>query len=89
MLRQCIQAGVHTVLWHREKHSREFAKELLTLVDGIDHTQIPEAVRLERIKAVVADSDCLTHHGTLSLLHDGPDHRPPPLAPGPWALTTP
>ncbi|MET7608157.1 trypsin-like peptidase domain-containing protein [Streptomyces avermitilis] len=90
MLRQCIQAGVHTVLWHRERHGRELAEYLMALVDAIDHNQIPEAVRLERIKAMAADPDRLTHDGSqLSLLHDGPDHRPPPLAPGPWALSTP
>ncbi|MEV0938628.1 trypsin-like peptidase domain-containing protein [Streptomyces phaeochromogenes] len=90
MLRQCIQAGVHTVLWHRERHGRELAAYLVALVEGIDHRQIPEAVRLERIKAMAADPDRLTHKGSqLSLLYDGPDHRPPPLAPGPWALTLP
>ncbi|MGW4994216.1 VMAP-C domain-containing protein [Streptomyces mirabilis] len=89
VLRQCIQAGVHTVLWHRENHSGQLATDLLALVEGIDHTRIPEAVRLERAKAK-ADPDCPTHHGRwLSLLHDGPDHRPPPLAPDPWALTQP
>ncbi|MET9661932.1 trypsin-like peptidase domain-containing protein [Streptomyces sp. NPDC006510] len=89
VLRQCIEAGVHTVLWHREDHSGQISTDLLALVEGIDHTQIPEAVRLERAKAM-ADPDCPTHHGRrLSLLHDGPDHRPPPLAPDPWALTRP
>jgi hypothetical protein len=89
VLRQCIQAGVHTVLWHREDHGGKTATDLLALVEGIDHTHIPEVVRLERAKAK-ADPDCLTHHGRrLSLLHDGPDHRPPPLAPDPWALSQP
>ncbi|ORT60683.1 serine protease [Streptomyces sp. CB03238] len=89
VLRQCIQAGVHTVLWHREDHSGETASDLLALVEGVDHAHIPEAVRLERAKAL-ADPDCATHRGRrLSLLHDGPDHRPPPLAPDAWALTQP
>ncbi|WP_326811382.1 serine protease [Streptomyces scopuliridis] len=89
VLRQCIQAGVHTVLWHREDHGGQLATELLALVEDIDHTHIPEAVRLERAKAM-ADPDSPAHHGhQLSLLHDGPDHRPPPLAPDPWALTQP
>lgn len=89
VLRQCIQAGVHTVLWHREEHGGRLATELLALVEDIDHTHIPEAVRLARAKAM-ADPDCATHHGhRLSLLHDGPDHRPAPLAPDPWALTQP
>lgn len=89
ILRQCIQAGVHTVLWHREEHSPQLAADLLALVENIHHNGIPEAVRMERAKAV-ADPDCPTHHGRrLSLLHDGPDHRPPPLAPDPWALTQP
>ncbi|MEV8627244.1 trypsin-like peptidase domain-containing protein [Streptomyces sp. NPDC051079] len=89
VLRQCIEAGVHTVLWHREDHGERIATDLLALVEDVDHTEIPEVVRLERAKAV-ADPDCPTHHGRrLSLLHDGPDHRPPPLAPDPWALTQP
>ncbi|MEU3290435.1 serine protease [Streptomyces longwoodensis] len=89
VLRQCIQAGVHTVLWHREAHDGRIAADLLALVEGCDPAHIPEAVRLERAKAI-ADPDCLTHHGRwLSLLHDGPDHRPPPLAPDPWTLTRP
>ncbi|MER8041583.1 trypsin-like peptidase domain-containing protein [Streptomyces sp. NPDC094032] len=89
VLRQCIEAGVHTVLWHREEHGERVSTDLLALVEGIDHTQIPEIVRLERAKAM-ADPDCPGHHGRrLSLLHDGPDHRPPPLAPDPWALTQP
>ncbi|MEU4077764.1 serine protease [Streptomyces venezuelae] len=89
VLRQCIEAGVHTVLWHREDHGGHISTDLLALVEGIDHTQIPEVVRLERAKAM-ADPDCPAHHGRrLSLLHDGPDHRPPPLAPDPWALTQP
>ncbi|WP_345552638.1 trypsin-like peptidase domain-containing protein [Streptomyces lannensis] len=89
VLRQCIQAGMHTVLWNREDQGGQLATELLALVEGIDHTRIPEAVRQARIKAM-ADPDCPTHHGRrLSLLHDGPDHRPPPLAPDLWALTHP
>ncbi|MER5891160.1 trypsin-like peptidase domain-containing protein [Streptomyces sp. NPDC001941] len=89
VLRQCIQAGVHTVLWHREDDDGQAGTALLALLDGVEHTYIPEAVRLERAKAV-ADPHCATHHGSrLSLLHDGPDHRPPPLAPDPWALTQP
>ncbi|MEE1739687.1 trypsin-like peptidase domain-containing protein [Streptomyces sp. BE147] len=89
VLRQCIQAGVHTVLWHREEHGGRIAADLLALVEGVDHAHIPEAVRLERAKAM-ADPDCTTHHGReLSLLHDGPNHRPPPLAPAPWALIQP
>ncbi|MFF3604152.1 serine protease [Streptomyces sp. NPDC002463] len=89
VLRQCIEAGVHTVLWHREDHGGHISTDLLALVEGIDHNQIPEVVRLERAKAM-ADPDCPAHHGRrLSLLHDGPDHRPPPLAPDPWTLTQP
>ncbi|MFE2597290.1 serine protease [Streptomyces sp. NPDC059396] len=89
VLRQCIQAGVHTVLWHREDHGERIAADLLALVEGVDHTGIPEAVRMERAKAL-ADPESATHHGRrLSLLHDGPDHRPPPLAPDAWALTQP
>ncbi|MYX97043.1 serine protease [Streptomyces sp. SID486] len=89
VLRQCLEAGVHTVLWHREDHGGRLSAALLALVEGVDHTLIPEVVRLERAKAM-ADPDCPTHHGRrLSLLHDGPDHRPPPLAPDPWALTQP
>lgn len=89
VLRQCIEAGVHTVLWHREDHGERISTDLLALVEGVDHSEIPEVVRLERAKAV-ADPDCPGHHGRrLSLLHDGPDHRPPPLAPDPWALTQP
>ncbi|WP_254407522.1 hypothetical protein [Streptomyces sp. GMY02] len=89
VLRQCIQAGVHTVLWHREDHGERIAADLLALVEGVDHTGIPEAVRMERAKAL-AEPESATHHGRrLSLLHDGPDHRPPPLAPDAWALTQP
>ncbi|MFJ5211148.1 VMAP-C domain-containing protein [Streptomyces nigra] len=89
VLRQCLQAGVHTVLWHRQNHDTETAKRLLDLLKGIGHADIPETVRLERARALV-DPDCLTHHGRrLSLLYDGPDHRPPPLAPDAWALTQP
>ncbi|PTH83802.1 serine protease [Streptomyces sp. A244] len=89
VLRQCLQAGVHTVLWHRQSHDTETAKRLLDLVQGIGHADLPETVRRERARAL-ADPDCLTHHGRrLSLLYDGPDHRPPPLAPDAWALTQP
>ncbi|MET8164876.1 trypsin-like peptidase domain-containing protein [Streptomyces sp. NPDC005329] len=89
VLRQCLQAGVHTVLWHRQNHDAETAKWLLDLLQGLRHADLPETVRLERAKAL-ADPDCLTHHGhRLSLLYDGPDHRPPPLAPDAWALTQP
>ncbi|MFD4953700.1 trypsin-like peptidase domain-containing protein [Streptomyces sp. NPDC058451] len=89
VLRQCLQAGVHTVLWHREEHNAETAKQLLALVEGISHADIPETVRLERARAL-AEPDRPTHHGRrLSLLYDGPDHRPPPLAPDAWALTQP
>ncbi|MFF8430557.1 trypsin-like peptidase domain-containing protein [Streptomyces sp. NPDC016566] len=89
VLRQCLQAGVHTVLWHRQEHDSETAKRLLDLVEGISHTKLPETIRLERAKAL-ADPDCPTHHGRrLSLLYDGPDHRPPPFAPDAWALTQP
>ncbi|MEU1449135.1 trypsin-like peptidase domain-containing protein [Streptomyces mirabilis] len=89
VLRQCLQAGVHTVLWHRQDHDTETVKRLSDLMNGISHTDLPETVRLERARAV-ADPDCPTHHGRrLSLLYDGPDHRPPPLAPDAWALTQP
>lgn len=89
VLRQCLQAGVHTVLWHRQDHDTETAKRLSALMEGISHTDLPESVRLERARAL-ADPDCSTHHGRrLSLLYDGPDHRPPPLAPDAWALTQP
>ncbi len=48
-----------------------------------------EAVRLERAKAM-AEPGISTHRGgQLSLLHDPPDHRPPPLAPEPWVLAEP
>ncbi|MFI1224651.1 MULTISPECIES: trypsin-like peptidase domain-containing protein [unclassified Streptomyces] len=89
ILLQCLQAGVHTVLWHRQDHDPETAKRLLDLLRGISHADIPETVRLERARAL-ADPDCPTHQGRrLSLLYDGPDHRPPPFAPDPWALTQP
>jgi len=89
VLRQCLQAGVHTVLWHRQNHDTDTAKWLLDLLQGIRHADLPETVRLERARAL-ADPDCLTHHGRrLSLLYDGPDYRPPPLAPDAWALTQP
>ncbi|MFG3172338.1 trypsin-like peptidase domain-containing protein [Streptomyces sp. NPDC048200] len=89
VLRQCLQAGVHTVLWHRQDNDTETVKQLLDLMEGISHTDLPETVRLERARAL-ADPDCPAHHGRrLSLLYDGPDHRPPPLAPDAWALTQP
>lgn len=89
ILRQCIQAGVHTVLWNREGHGPEVADDLLALVADVEPADIPEAVRLERAKAL-ADPECIAHRGrSLSLLHDGPDYRPPPLAPDTWALTQP
>lgn len=89
VLRQCLQAGVHTVLWHRQDHDTETAKRLLDLMEGISHTDLPETVRRERARAL-ADPDCPTHHGRrLSLLYDGPDYRPPPFAPDAWALTQP
>ncbi|EFG04141.1 trypsin-like peptidase domain-containing protein [Streptomyces clavuligerus] len=89
VLRQCIEAGVHTVLWHRESHDGRASTDLLALVESADPTQIPEVVRLERAKAI-AEPDRTDHHGhRLSLLHDGPDHRPPPLAPDPWVLGRP
>lgn len=89
VLRQCLQAGVPAVLWHRQHHDTDTAKRLLELLQGIHHVDLPETVRLERARAL-ADPDCLTHHGRrLSLLYDGPDHRPPPLAPDAWALTQP
>ncbi|WP_312866146.1 VMAP-C domain-containing protein [Streptomyces boluensis] len=92
LLRQCLQAGVHTVLWHREDREDPEARQaadLLALVADLDPTHIPEAVRAERAKAR-AEPDCVTHHGRgLALLHDGPEHRPPPLAPDSWDLTQP
>ncbi|MFG2136141.1 trypsin-like peptidase domain-containing protein [Streptomyces sp. NPDC048650] len=89
LLRQCVQAGVHTVLWHRAEHGARIAQDLLALVDGTDHAEVPEAVRLERAKAM-AEPDSTTHHGRrLSLLYDAPDHRPPQLAPDAWVLTQP
>ncbi|WP_329315679.1 VMAP-C domain-containing protein [Streptomyces sp. NBC_01278] len=89
VLRQCIQAGVHTVLWHREEHSSHVAADMLALVESVDPVRIPEEVRMARAKAR-ADPDYPAHFGKeLSLLHDGPDHRPPPLAPDSWVLTQP
>ncbi|MFD9208318.1 trypsin-like peptidase domain-containing protein [Streptomyces sioyaensis] len=89
LLRQCVQAGVHTVLWHRAEHGAQLAQDLLALVDGADHTEVPEVVRLERAKAM-AEPESTTHHGRrLSLLYDAPDHRPPQLAPDAWVLTQP
>ncbi|MEE4421468.1 serine protease, partial [Streptomyces bugieae] len=89
LLRQCVQAGVHTVLWHRADHGEHLAQDLLALVDGADHTEVPEIVRLERAKAM-AEPESSTHHGRkLSLLYDAPDHRPPQLAPDAWVLTQP
>ncbi|MEV0370922.1 trypsin-like peptidase domain-containing protein [Streptomyces sp. NPDC050636] len=89
LLRQCVQAGVHTVLWHRAEHGERIAHDLLALVEGTDHTQVPEAVRLERAKAM-AEPESASHHGRrLSLLYDAPDHRPPQLAPDAWVLTQP
>lgn len=89
LLRQCVQAGVHTVLWHRAEHGAQLAQDLLALVDGADHTEVPEVVRLERAKAM-AEPESATHHGRrLSLLYDAPDHRPPQLAPDAWVLTQP
>ncbi|WP_327688285.1 trypsin-like peptidase domain-containing protein [Streptomyces tubercidicus] len=89
LLRQCVQAGVHTVLWHRAEHGEHIAQDLLALVDGADHAEVPEVVRLERAKAM-AEPESVTHHGRrLSLLYDAPDHRPPQLAPDAWVLTQP
>ncbi|MGW1374601.1 VMAP-C domain-containing protein [Streptomyces sp. NPDC002446] len=89
LLRQCVQAGVHTVLWHRAEHGAHIAQDLLALVEGADHTEVPEVVRLERAKAM-AEPESVTHHGRrLSLLYDAPDHRPPQLAPDAWVLTQP
>ncbi|UKY52811.1 trypsin-like peptidase domain-containing protein [Streptomyces inhibens] len=89
LLRQCVQAGVHTVLWHRAEHGERIAQDLLALVDGTDHSEVPEVVRLERAKAM-AEPESDTHHGRrLSLLYDAPDHRPPQLAPDAWVLTQP
>ncbi|AJT64260.1 hypothetical protein T261_2586 [Streptomyces lydicus] len=89
LLRQCVQAGVHTVLWHRAEHGEHIAQDLLALVDGTDHAEVPEAVRLERAKAM-AEPESAGHHGRrLSLLYDAPDHRPPQLAPDAWVLTQP
>ena len=34
LLRQCVQAGVHTVLWHRADHGERIGRDLLALVDG-------------------------------------------------------
>ncbi|MFE7132827.1 trypsin-like peptidase domain-containing protein [Streptomyces sp. NPDC057638] len=89
LLRQCVEAGVHTVLWHRSSHEAQVGTDLMTLVREVHHARIPEVVRLERATAT-ANPGCPTHRGHwLSLLYDGPDHRPPPLAPDPWALTHP
>ncbi|MFJ9416378.1 trypsin-like peptidase domain-containing protein [Streptomyces sp. NPDC101227] len=89
LLRQCVQAGVHTVLWHRAEHGEHIAQDLLALVEGADHTEVPEVVRLERAKAM-AEPESAGHHGRrLSLLYDAPDHRPPQLAPDAWVLTQP
>ncbi|MEV5595034.1 trypsin-like peptidase domain-containing protein [Streptomyces sp. NPDC052496] len=89
LLRQCVQAGVHTVLWHREEHGESVAAGLLELVEGGHHTQLPETVRLERAKAV-AEVASTGHRGRqLSLMYDAPDHRPPQLAPDAWVLTQP
>ncbi|MFH8348249.1 trypsin-like peptidase domain-containing protein [Streptomyces sp. NPDC018045] len=89
LLRQCVQAGVHTVLWHREEHGESVAAGLLELVEGGHHTQLPEMVRLERAKAV-AEVASTGHRGRqLSLMYDAPDHRPPQLAPDAWVLTQP
>ncbi|MEU9124600.1 trypsin-like peptidase domain-containing protein [Streptomyces sp. NPDC048506] len=89
LLRQCVQAGVHTVLWHRAEHGERIVQDLLALVDVADHAEVPEVVRLERAKAV-AEPDSSAHHGSrLSLLYDAPDHRPPQLAPDAWVLTQP
>ncbi|MEU7592131.1 trypsin-like peptidase domain-containing protein [Streptomyces sp. NPDC039022] len=89
LLRQCVQAGVHTVLWHREEHGESVAAGLLELVEGGHHTQLPETVRLERAKAV-AEATSTGHRGRqLSLMYDAPDHRPPQLAPDAWVLTQP
>ncbi|MFK8849247.1 serine protease [Streptomyces sp. Ac-502] len=89
LLRQCVQAGVHTVLWHREEHGESVAADLLELVEGGHHTQLPETVRLERAKAV-AEVTSTGHRGRqLSLMYDAPDHRPPQLAPDAWVLTQP
>ncbi|WP_244410149.1 trypsin-like peptidase domain-containing protein [Streptomyces albofaciens] len=89
LLRQCVQAGVHTVLWHREEHGEGVAAGLLELVRGGHHTQLPETVRLERAKAV-AEAASTHHRGRqLSLMYDAPDHRPPQLAPDAWVLTQP
>ncbi|MEU8785191.1 trypsin-like peptidase domain-containing protein [Streptomyces sp. NPDC048637] len=89
LLRQCVQAGVHTVLWHRAEHGEHIAQDLLALVDGTDHTEVPEVVRLERARAM-AEPESVAHHGRrLSLLYDAPDHRPPQLAPDAWVLTQP
>ncbi|MFF3540543.1 trypsin-like peptidase domain-containing protein [Streptomyces platensis] len=89
LLRQCVQAGVHTVLWHRAEHGEHIAQDLLALVDGTDHAEVPEVVRLERARAM-AEPERDTHHGRrLSLLYDAPDHRPPQLAPDAWVLTQP
>ncbi|MER0244410.1 hypothetical protein AAHZ94_20880 [Streptomyces sp. HSW2009] len=88
-LRQCVQAGVHTVLWHRADHGAQVGADLSGVLHGTEPHGVPEAVRLERAKAM-AEPGCTTHRGgQLSLLHDPPDHRPPPLAPEPWVLAEP
>ncbi|MBA6437007.1 VMAP-C domain-containing protein [Streptomyces sp. GMR22] len=89
LLQQCIQAGVHTVLWHRHGDGEDIAAELVNLVEGVDHHGLPEAVRMERAKALACPESPVHHGRQLSLLHDGPDHRPPPLAPDAWTLTHP
>ncbi|MFE6776449.1 trypsin-like peptidase domain-containing protein [Streptomyces sp. NPDC057702] len=89
LLRQCVQAGVHTVLWHRADHGAQVGMDLANVLEGTEPRGVPEAVRLERAKAV-AEPGVSTHRGgQLSLLHDPPDHRPPPLAPEPWVLAEP
>ncbi|MEV5976432.1 trypsin-like peptidase domain-containing protein [Streptomyces sp. NPDC052114] len=88
VLRQCLQAGVHTVLWHRDEHGARVAERLAALLHGVGHADIPEAVRGERVRAL-ADPGGAPDGASLSLLHDGPDHRPPLLAPDPWVLTQP
>ncbi|MFI2027530.1 VMAP-C domain-containing protein [Streptomyces buecherae] len=89
LLRQCVQAGVHTVLWHRTDHGEQVGLDLSGMLEGTEPRGVPEAVRLERAKAM-AEPGIPTHRGgQLSLLHDPPDHRPPPLAPEPWVLAEP
>ncbi|MCF3118702.1 trypsin-like peptidase domain-containing protein [Streptomyces arenae] len=88
VLWQCLQAGVHTVLWHRDEHGAQVAERLAALLHGVGHADIPEAVRGERVRAL-ADPGAVRDGASLALLHDGPDHRPPLLAPDPWVLTQP